>query len=52
VALASRGLRDLDSGPQEITEADIQAQVKKQASAVQLKSLISAAVPTALSLLI
>jgi len=36
--MASRSLRDMDQGPEEITDAEINAQIGRQARAVQLKS--------------
>jgi hypothetical protein len=52
VALASRGLRDMDTGTDEITEADIKATIQRQARQVQIKSLLSGLAGTALTFLI
>lgn len=49
--LASRGQRDMDTGPQAIADAEEAAQVRRQAQAVYIKSFISAAILTALALL-
>ncbi len=46
MALAARGLRDMDSGPQPIGDLEELTQVKKQARAVHLKSLGTAAILT------
>jgi hypothetical protein len=51
VRLASRGQRDMDAGPQEIADAAEAAQVRRQAQAVYIKSIISAAILTALAML-
>jgi hypothetical protein len=42
--LSSRGQRDMDSGPEEITDAAVRAQVRRQARKVYLESAISALV--------
>jgi hypothetical protein len=52
VNLASRGLRDLDSGPEAIADAAELAQVRRQARQVYLRSGLAAAALTALSLLV
>lgn len=39
MALASRGQRDMDSGPEAITSAAVLAQVRRQARRVHLKSV-------------
>jgi hypothetical protein len=52
VALASRGLRDMDSGVQDISEDDVRAAVRKQAQQVQVKALLSGVAGTALTFLI
>jgi hypothetical protein len=52
VRLASRGLRDMDAGTESITDAAILAAVRRQARRVQWKSLIAAALLTALYLLV
>lgn len=49
--LASRGLRDPDSGPQPILDAEEQAQIQRQARAVYVKAVVSAAILTAIALL-
>jgi hypothetical protein len=49
VGLASRGLRDMDTGEQKIGDAKELAQVRAQARRVNLKSLIAASVLSALS---
>jgi hypothetical protein len=51
VRLASRGLRDLDSGPQSILDAEERAQIRRQAQAVYVKSVVSAAILTGIALL-
>ena len=51
VSLASRGLRDLDSGPQSIVDAGERAQIQRQARAVYVKAFVSAAILTAIALL-
>jgi hypothetical protein len=51
VRLASRGLRDLDSGPQPIANAEEAAQVRRQAQAVYVKSFVSATILTGIALL-
>jgi hypothetical protein len=52
VALASRGQRDMDAGPEAITDGAELAQVRRQARSVQLKSLLLAAALVALVLII
>jgi hypothetical protein len=52
VALASRGQRDMDHGPEAIADAAEIARVRAQARTVHLKSLAVAAVLTALGLVI
>jgi hypothetical protein len=49
VNLASRGLRDLDSGAEPITDPDELAQVRRQARRVYLKGLAAGVLLTALS---
>ena len=39
MALASRGSRDMDQGPEDISDAQMNAQIRLQARAVQLKSM-------------
>jgi hypothetical protein len=51
VRLASRGLRDLDSGPQPIIDVEERAQIQRQARAVYVKAFVSAAILTAIALL-
>jgi hypothetical protein len=52
VRLASRGLRDMDQGPQPIAvETEIQ-QVRRQARAVYIKSVITAVILTAIALIL
>jgi len=51
VRLASRGQRDMDSGPQQISDAAELQQVQRQARAVYVKSVITAAIITALALI-
>jgi hypothetical protein len=50
VKLASRGQRDLDTGPQTIDNAAELGQLRRQARAVYAKSFVMAAILTALSL--
>lgn len=52
MGLASRGLRDMDSGAQGIDDAAELAQVRRQARRVNLKSLLTGIVFTALAFLI
>ena len=52
MALAARGLRDMDSGEEAITDAAVLEQVRRQARRVQLKSALLAAALVAASLLI
>ena len=47
--LAARGLRDLDSGSQNITDTAELAQVRLQARKVMLKALVFAVVVTAVA---
>jgi hypothetical protein len=51
VKLASRGLRDLDSGEEPIADAEVEAQIRRQAQAVYVKSFVSATILTAIALL-
>jgi len=51
VRLASRGQRDMDNGPQQISDAAELQQVQRQARAVYVKSVITAAILTALALI-
>jgi hypothetical protein len=50
VKLASRGQRDLDTGPQTIDNVAELAQLRRQARSVHAKSLVTAVILTALSL--
>jgi hypothetical protein len=50
VKLASRGLRDLDTGPQAISDTTEVEQARRQARAVYVKSIITAAILTAIAL--
>jgi len=51
VRLASRGQRDMDSGPQLISDAAELQQVQRQARAVYAKSIVTAAILTALAVI-
>jgi len=51
VKLASRGLRDLDTGPHEISDAADLQELQRQARAVYIKSVITASILTALALI-
>lgn len=48
--LASRGQRDLDTGPEAIDNIDERDQLRRQARAVYAKSIVTAAILTAISL--
>jgi hypothetical protein len=50
VRLASRGQRDMDMGPEEISDAYERQQVQRQARDVYVKAIISAAILTGLAL--
>jgi hypothetical protein len=50
VKLASRGQRDLDTGPQTIDNGQELTQLRRQARAVYAKSFVTAIILTALSL--
>lgn len=52
MALASRGQRDMDTGPQAIADAAELAQVRRQARRVHGHSVLLAAALVALALLI
>lgn len=52
VHLAVRGLSDLDDGPQEITDVDLRAQARRQASIVFSQSLAFAALLATVALLL
>jgi len=49
VRLASRGLRDMDQGPESIDSVELQ-QVRRQARAVYIESVITAVILTAIAL--
>lgn len=49
--LASRGQRDMDTGSQPIADKAEADQIRRQAQAVYIKALISAAILTALALI-
>jgi hypothetical protein len=49
VGLASRGQRDMDSGPEDISDPDELAQVRRQARKVHLQALVLALALTALA---
>ncbi|MFL5555933.1 MAG: hypothetical protein ACJ78D_09075 [Gemmatimonadaceae bacterium] len=48
--LASRGLRDMDTGPQPLSDRSELEQVRRQARTVYVKSILTAAILTALAL--
>jgi len=50
VKLASRGQRDMDTGPQAIDDGEELAQLRRQTRAVYAKSIVVAAILTILSL--
>jgi hypothetical protein len=52
VRLASRGLRDMDAGPESITDTDMLNAVRRQARRVQWKSLLSAVLITTVYLIL
>jgi hypothetical protein len=52
VGLASRGQRDMDDGPAAVTDAEVDAQIRRQARVVYVRSVITAVVLTALALAI
>jgi hypothetical protein len=52
VRLASRGLRDMDAGPESITDVAVLNAVRRQARRVQWLSLLTAALLTALYLIV
>jgi len=52
VKLSARGLRDMDTGPQAITDAAELAQVRRKARKVHLQSFLLAALLTAIVLLL
>ena len=49
--MALRGSRNMDTGIEDVTEADIRAQVLKQARSVQIKSVLTGAAFTVVALL-
>jgi len=51
VKLASRGQRDLDTGPRPIDDSAELALLRRQARAVYVKSVVTAVILTALALL-
>jgi len=51
VRLASRGLRDMDQGRQPISDSEELQQVRRQARGVYVKSVIAAAILTAIALI-
>jgi hypothetical protein len=51
VKLASRGQRDMDTGPQSIADRAEAEQIRRQARAVYTKAFISAAILTVLALI-
>ncbi len=52
MGLALRGSRNMDAGIEDVTEADIRAQVLKQARSVQIKSVLTSAALTVVALLL
>ncbi len=52
MALALRGSRNMDAGIEDVSEADIRAQVLKQARSVQIKSALTAVALTTVALLL
>jgi hypothetical protein len=52
VGLASRGQRDMDDGPADIGDAEIEATVRRQARRVYVLSAIAALVLTGLTVVI
>jgi hypothetical protein len=52
VGLASRGQRDMDDGPKDIGDAEIEAAVRRQARRVHARSLLGAIALTAVALAI
>jgi hypothetical protein len=51
VRLASRGQRDMDGGPESISEAAELQQVERQARTIYVKSVFAAAILTVLALI-
>jgi hypothetical protein len=52
VGLASRGQRDMDDGPLPVGDADVEAQIRRQARTVYVRSAIVAVALTAAALAI
>lgn len=52
MGLASRGQRDMDDGPADLTEAELDARIRRQARVVYLHAVVSAVALTALALAI
>jgi hypothetical protein len=50
VRLASRGQRDMDTGPEQISNAEERLQVRRQSRAVYAKTLLTAVILTAIAL--
>ncbi|HEY4734025.1 MAG: hypothetical protein ACJ79J_05205 [Gemmatimonadaceae bacterium] len=50
--LASRGQRDMDKGPEPILDASELGQVRRQASGVYVKAVITAVILTAIVVLL
>lgn len=48
--LASRGQRDMDTGPEQVTEDEERRQLLRQSRAVYAKSFIAAAILTVIAL--
>jgi hypothetical protein len=51
VRLASRGQRDLDAGPESVSNAEERLQLRRQSRAVYAKTAITAMILTIISLL-
>ncbi|HZD06296.1 MAG TPA: hypothetical protein VE173_15405 [Longimicrobiales bacterium] len=52
MALAARGRRDMDTGPEAITDPEALARVRRQARGVHLRALVTAAALTAVLLVL
>jgi len=52
VNLAARGARNLDSGKESIEDADVRAQLRRQARVVYFKAILAASALTVACLLI
>ena len=52
MGLASRGLRDMDDGPAPVTDADVDAQLRRQARTVYVRSALAALALTGVALAI